>query len=137
MLMGIKPRDASEAQRVILAMAAYNTAIECYGRARASNLPLDGFEKYLRLAVKLTTVHQHQLDSLDQSRGKGLPNVNVENVNVQAIVGKVDVKSRQRERKAAEPAPVPALEAKPVQHLGLEPQSARADSDERIKRYVK
>lgn len=140
MLMDLKPRDVLEAQRVILAMSAYNTAIECYKRAHGSHggdLPLDGFEKYIRLAVKLTRTHGEQLDSLDRSRGKGLRNVNIENANFQAIVGNVDVKARRKKAKAAEPAPAPALEAKPVQPLHLEPQGARVGSDERIKRYVR
>jgi hypothetical protein len=139
--MEIKPRDVFEGQIGAQMFATQNAAMECFKRAAQSSQSRQVIDAELRSATKLMSVYLQQLEAIDRHRGKGAPQVNVENVNVQAggqaVVGHVETKPR-RSRKNVDRGPLPrAVPIKPVETLETRPRVVSADGDERIKRYAK
>lgn len=91
-LMDLAPQDGLEGMLLAQMLATHKMAMEMLTRAQANNHS-EVIDRFVNGATKLLRTFAVQTSALNTLRGKGTPNIQVENVNVseggQAIVGSV------------------------------------------------
>jgi len=80
MLEEIGPRDLKEGMLAAQMVTLHNAAMECMRRAMASQQPAQVTEMYLRNGVRLSSLYERHLASLDKRRGRGQQTIRVEHV---------------------------------------------------------
>lgn len=124
--------DGAEAMLAKQMVATYSAAIECMRRVAIPDQFPAGRDQCLNQAVKLMTLYNRQLETLNKHRGKGQQKVTVEHVHVaeggQAIVGHVETRGDRRK----EP-PAPRIELQPASSVDLETPQASEPVRDRTK----